>query len=92
MIRPTALDAMGFVGFYEESYLVYTFLGDHSYTLRFPGDNAKFLRFASRMGLDDHKVSENEFLIEDPEKQWSRGVKFDPEGGLTSIEYFSSSQ
>jgi hypothetical protein len=83
---------MGFVGFYEESYLVYTFLGDHSYTLSFPGDRAKFLRFASRMGLDQHKVSENEFLIEDPEKQWSQGVKFNPEEKLTAIQYFSSSQ
>jgi len=92
IVRPTALDAMGFVGFYEESYLVYTFLGDHSYTLSFPGDRAKFLRFASRMGLDQHKVSENEFLIEDPEKQWSQGVKFNPEEKLTAIQYFSSSQ
>lgn len=92
MIRPTALDAMGFVGFYDESYAVYTFLGDHSYSLKFPGDHAKFLRFASRMGLTDHKVSENEFRNDDTEGQWSRGVTFDPNESLAPIHYFSSSQ
>ena len=92
MIQPSAIDAMGVVAFYDESYAGYTFLGDHSYSLKFPGDRAKFLQFANQMGLADHKISDNEFRIDAAKKHFSRGVTFHPDENLTTIHYFSSSQ
>ncbi len=91
-VRPTAKDAMGFVGFYEENQFIYTFLGDHSYSLGFPGDKKKFETYAKRLGLSQHKVSDSEYREEDPNGQWEHGVIFDPEDELRAIRYFSSSQ
>ena len=51
---------MGFSGFYEENISLYTFLGDHTYSLKFPGDRAAFEKCARKLGLKN-KVSENEF-------------------------------
>ena len=58
--RPSAKDVMGFSGFYEENISLYTFLGDHTYSLKFPGDRAAFEKCARKLGLKN-KVSENEF-------------------------------
>lgn len=92
LVRPTAKDAMGFVGFYEENYSVYTLLGDHTYSLGFPGDKERFKRYVKRMGLSKHKVSDTEFRKEDSKGQRSYGVVFDSGDKLRTIRYFSYSQ
>ena len=92
MTFPTPKDAMGFVSFYEEDHLVFTFLGDHSYSLAFPGDEEKFKSFARRMDLDEHKISETEYREEDPDGNWRRGIVYDKEEQLKTIQYFSYSQ
>ena len=88
VVHPTAKDAMGFVGYYEESYSVFTFLGDYSYSLAFRGDKERFEKYAERLGLDDHMVSGNECREEASDGQWSRGVVFDPDDSM--IQYFST--
>jgi len=89
LVFPTAKDAMGFVGFYEEHISLYTFLGDHSYSLAFPGDEQRFHAFAKRLGFASHKKSENEY--EEVGKDWKRGVAFNPDDSLRNITFTSSS-
>jgi|GEM_PF-4803855 len=86
---PSAKEAMGIVGFYEEERSFYTFLGDHSYSLRFGGDRAKFIKFVRRMSLDEHKISENKFL--ETGNDWERWASFTEGDALKGIEYYSSS-
>jgi len=86
---PTAKDAMGFVGFYEERISLYTFLGDHSYSLAFPGDEQRFHNFARRLGLADHKKSKTEY--EEKGNDWSRSIIFDPNDPLRNINFSSNS-
>lgn len=86
---PSAKDAMGFTGYYQEDLSLYTFLGDHTYTLKFPGDEERFHSFAKRMGLSKHKISDTEYLEEGDD--WSRSVKFSPDDPLINIEYNSNS-
>ena len=86
---PSAKDAMGFTGYYQEDLSLYTFPSDHSYALKFPGDEKKFHSFARRMGLSDHRVSDTEYLEEGDD--WSRRVKYSPNDPLTNIEYTSNS-
>ena len=83
---------MGWVGFYEENLSLYTFLGDHSYSLKFPGDREAFLKFAKKLGLSEHKISETEFRDRDLRGQWSRGVTFDEKDKLHGIRFYSESQ
>lgn len=82
---------MGFVGFYEENLSLYTFVGDNSYSLKFPGDREVFHKFAERLGLGEHKVSENEYYEENLKERWSRKVTFKEGDKLRSIQFFSES-
>lgn len=82
---------MGFVGFYEENMAIYTFLGDHTYSLKFPGDRQKFESVAQKLGLHSHKVSENEYREEDQKGQGSRRLFFDETDKLHRIQFYSSS-
>ncbi len=91
LVFPTAKDAMGFVGFYEEHLSLYTFLGDHTYSLKFPGDRKEFERVARKLGLAEHRMSENEYLKKDPKGQWSQRLLFDETTKLTSIQFYSES-
>lgn len=90
-LKPTAKSAMGFVGFYEENLSLYTFIGDNSYSLKFPGDRQDFHKFADRLGLNGHKVSENEYYEENLKERWSRKASFNEGDKLRSIQFFSES-
>jgi hypothetical protein len=87
-VYPTAKQAMGFTGFYEEEISLYTFLGDHSYHLAFPGEQADFERFVHRMGLKE-KISDTEYREQG--ERWKRSATFTPADKLRSIRYESSS-
>lgn len=80
---------MGFVGFYEENMSLYTFLGDHTYKLSFPGSHDDFLKFVRRVGLSDFKVSDNEYAEKGTNGQWERGASFHKDDALRTIQYYS---
>ena len=86
---PTAIDAMGWVSHYEERKLQFTVLPDFSYSLHFPGDREKFEMFVKRMGLQHHKVSEDEY--KEVSGEGERSVRFSPDHKGFEIE-FSSNQ
>ena len=83
---------MGWVGYYEENLSLYTFLGDHSYSLKFPGDREVFVKFAEKLGLSEHKISETGYRDKDLRGQWSRGVTFDEKDKLCGIRFYSESK
>jgi hypothetical protein len=89
-LYPTARDAMPFRGYYEEHLSLHTFLGDHEYSLKFPGDRQDFLKFVTRLGLERHKVSENEYRNENATGEGQK-IIFDETDKLASIQYYSNS-
>ncbi len=80
---------MGWVGFYEEKMSLYTFLGDHSYSLSFAGSRGDFLDFVRRTGLSDFKISDNEYSEKGKNGQWKRGASFHENDALRTIQYYS---
>ncbi|SHI53092.1 hypothetical protein SAMN02745181_0327 [Rubritalea squalenifaciens DSM 18772] len=87
---PSPKDAMGlFPGYYEEYDSTYTFNGDHEYSLKFPGDREKFLKFVRAMDLEHHKLSDTEY--KEAGSDWERSAVFVEDDQLRTIRYSSSS-
>jgi hypothetical protein len=88
-IFPSPKSAMGFVGYYEENLSLYTALGDHRYSLAFPGDSDDFHTYARKIGLSEHRVSETEYAVRTERAE--RKLLFKASEGLHAIQYSSAS-
>ena len=89
--RVSPKDAMGHVSYYNESKSLFTFLGDHSYTLKFPGDRKDFEKFAKKMRMEKYKVSEDLYKIKNDNEEWGEELSFHEDEKLMNIQYTSYS-
>jgi len=89
--RVTPKDAMGGVSYYSESKSLFTFLGDHTYSLKFPGDREDFERYAKNMRMEGYKVSDDLYKTRNDKEEWGEELSFHEDDKLMNIHYSSYS-
>lgn len=76
---------MGWVSHYKETKSISTVLPDFGYSLKFPGDRAKFEAFVKRMNLHEHRISDDEY--KEKFDGGERRATFTPENEGFEIEF-----